>query len=240
MGNKRIESAHFKAFRKLVPDFPDGEVWHEDKPDFRVHTESGILGIEHRLIHMPSDKRIKLQAAESQQDEIISIAQEHSELRGDPAILATIHFKLNFVTINEKERISLARSIARIIHDALEKNSSRYHFKISQPGLPSQLRSISIYPLKEESKHFWRCSRSGWVVEDCKELLQDVINKKAKLFPEYMKNCNECWLFLVAQLNPSSFIKPNHATIENKYVSPFSRTYFFELALRRLYLLNMQ
>ena len=47
MSKKRIESAHFKVFRKLVPDFPDGEIWHEDDPDFRVYTEAGVLGIEH-------------------------------------------------------------------------------------------------------------------------------------------------------------------------------------------------
>jgi len=38
---RKIESGHFKLFRAQVPDFPDGEVWHVDAPDFLVMAADG-------------------------------------------------------------------------------------------------------------------------------------------------------------------------------------------------------
>ena len=83
MSKKRIESSHFKAFRGLLRDFPSGEVWHEDSPDFWIHTPDHVLGIEHCLVQIPTKQKTPLQAIESQTDEIISVAQEHAELGGN-------------------------------------------------------------------------------------------------------------------------------------------------------------
>jgi hypothetical protein len=54
MGNKHLESSHFKVFRTRVPDFPEGKVWHEDSPDFWIHTAAKTLGVEHCLVHIPT------------------------------------------------------------------------------------------------------------------------------------------------------------------------------------------
>jgi hypothetical protein len=106
---------------------------------------------------------------------------------------------------------------------------------IRQPELPAQLASIQVTTLKEGSKHFWRCARVGWAVKDCKELLQNAIDQKATLFEKYMQNCSECWLLMVAEVKPSSFIHPNQDTIGHGYRSPFERTFFMDLAQERLY-----
>ena len=74
------------TFRSLANDLQMGEIWHEDSPDFLVHAEKGIIGIEHCLVQIPTRQRMPLQAVESQTDEIVAIAQEHVELRGPELI----------------------------------------------------------------------------------------------------------------------------------------------------------
>jgi hypothetical protein len=231
MSSKRIESWHFKTFRSFVNDFPNGEVWHEDAPDFWVHTPTYVLGIEHCQVLISDAGKSPLRAIESQTDEIISIAQEYAELRGMPAVQVTFLFG-HYSPLKKKQRLDLARAIARSIHDAVVQMGHVQPFThrvINRPAIPDPLISARILILKEGSRHFWRCNRSGWAVEDCRELFQKSIDEKSKRFAAYMDNCQECWLLMVADIKPSSFIHPNPETIGHVFISPFSRTYFMDL-----------
>jgi len=240
MSSKGIESRHFKAFRSFVRDLPDGEVWHEDAPDFWVHTPTHVLGIEHCQVLISDGNKPPLQAIESQTDEIISIAQEHAELRGIPAVQVNFLFG-HYSPLRKRQRLDLARAIARSVHDAVAQMGHVQpfsHMVIRRPTIPDQLRSAHILILKEGARHFWRCNRSGWAVEDCRELLQKSIDEKRERFEAYLANCQECWLLMVADVKPSSFIHPNPKTINHVFISPFSRTYFLDLAEGRLHQLK--
>ena len=66
---REIESGHFEVFRSGLLNFPDGEVLHEDNPDFLVITEEGPLGIELRqLFHPRPNVGPPLQALESNRE----------------------------------------------------------------------------------------------------------------------------------------------------------------------------
>lgn len=240
MKNKQLESIHFKFFRRLHEDLPEGEVWHEDKPDFWIHSLRGIVGVEHCLVHIPNNGKTPLQAIESQTDEIISLAQEHAELRGLPEIHATFLFNLRH-TLKKKERLNLAREITRAIYNKLKDKKDvkpSQYLEIRRPNSPEHVSSIRFIKVEEEFGHFWRCARAGWVVEDCKTLFQDTINKKSDKLPTYLKHCKECWLLMVAKTKPSGFIHPNQKSLDHIYNSPFNRTYFLDTSLRKLYLLK--
>jgi hypothetical protein len=236
---KGIESVHFKAFRSLVTDFPDGEVWHEDAPDFWVHTTTHVLGIEHCQVLISDNDKPPPQAIESQTDDIISIAQEHAELRGMPAVQVNFLFG-HYSPLRKRQRIDLARAIARSVHDAVtQMDVQPFNSKvIYRPNVPDQLTNARIVILKQGARHFWRCNRSGWAVEDCRELFQKSIDEKSKRFAAYMDNCQECWLLMVADIKPSSFIHPNPETIGHVFVSPFSRTCFMDLGEGHLHQLK--
>ena len=242
MDIKNIEHNHFILFRTMLPDFPKGEVWHEDNPDFLIHTSQGILGLELTRVHKPSSQNSTEQAFESQSDEIISLAQKHAELRGTPEVYATILFK-QFTSLKKKQRLELARIISRIINDKISSEEDikpLKKFEIRQPNLPEQLSSIHFMIAKEGWRHSWRCARAGWALEDCEELIQKTINEKSKKYQNYLKNCKECWLLLVAEMKPSGFIHPDKNSIDHIYFSPFERTYFLDCGERRLHILKTE
>jgi len=240
MKTRNIESNHFKLFRKLIENLPKGEVLHEDNPDFWLLASKCIIGIEHCLVHKQNSEKIPPQTIENQTDEIISMAQEHAELQSMPAIHATFLFNHNRY-VKKNEMLNLARKITKIINNELNNKKGMKTFQrsvIRQPNLPDQLSSIHFVKVKKDMRHFWRCARAGFAIEDCRDLLQVVINKKIKKLKSYLINCKECWLLMVAETKPSSYIHPNKESLEYIYISPFKRTYFLDCSLRKLHLLK--
>jgi len=231
---KRIESDHFKLFRQMLPEFPEGEVWHEDEPDFLIHTDHGILGIEHRQLFKPQrDGKAPLQAVESQIDDIVALAQEHAELRGMPPVYVGLFFDLH-QSLPKKQRIDLAREIASFIHTNLPEPDQSLVLELDSGygGVkPEALDFPILIRNQHRSRHHWQSSEAGSVMKDSREVLQAATDEKATKIKRYLANCNECWLLIVSDgLKPSSFVHADKATKEHLYTSPFSRTYFLDCA----------
>jgi len=226
------EIRHLNKFRNLFPLFPNQEFLHDDKPDFLVLTTTHLLGIEHSEVLIDDNYKMQLRAKESQQEDIISKAQqEYAKLRKTPPVKVIFGFG-NYTLMEIKDRLALAKTIACYVHNAVGEITDPKQSKnveIPKANIPEELRYATISILKEGSKHFWRCNRSGWVVEDCRELLQKTIDKKNEKFNNYMEKCQECWLLLVADLKPSSFISPNQETLDYEFTSRFARTFFLDL-----------
>lgn len=244
MGYKksRIESDHFIVFRSLAQDFPAGEVWHDDSPDFLIHTEGGIIGVEHCLVHVPTKQRVLLQAIESQTDEIISIAQEHAELRGTPSVHVSILFG-NVPKMHKAERVEMARNIARVVHEELERMNVTEPFRhkvIRQPEQLEHVSMINMIAVPEGLRHYWRCARAGWAVENCIQAFTVTVSKKEEIIDSYFMKCSTCWLLMVGGPKPSGFLHPDTATINHIFKSRFERIYYMDMSQRKLHSLRIR
>ena len=238
MSTREIEKRHFVYFRNKLPDFPVGEVFHEDKPDFRIVTSNEILGVEHSLIHIPSRQRTPLQAMKSQADDIISLAKQHYELQGMSEVHASFLFN-QFRTLRKKERSELAIKIARAISSQVIKGTKPFtNFDIREPNIPNKLSLIHFISVEKGLGNFWRCARAGCAMTNCKSLIQDIINNKAEKYSTYAENCSKCWLLIVADSKPSSFIHPDKEAIAQTYTSPFERVYFLDCSYDELHTLK--
>jgi hypothetical protein len=242
LDTKQIESGHFKYFRQLLADFPEGEVWHEDEPDFLVHSSNGVLGIEHRQLFQPARANgPPLQAFESQIDEIVSLAQEHAELRGMAPVHVGLFFSLTHSLTKEK-RLALARAIARFIYENLprESGSLTLEYDTEHKGdIPEGLDLAIITRSEHGKRHHWQSSEAGQAVRDCREILQSAIDDKADKITNYLKVCDACWLLVASDgLKPSSFIHADQISREYTYSSPFERTYFLDSGCGDLMLLR--
>jgi len=242
--NEQRESAHFKFFRQLVDDFPEGEVEHVDEPDFLIHSPSGIVGVEHTQLFKPnkSDKP-PTQAFESQAEEIVALAQEHAELRATPPVNAALFFNLRN-TLPKARRLELARAIARVIHDNVpqQNESIQLEYRPGGPGeQPPEVDLIILSRDEQRKRHYWQTSEAGLVLRDCRHVIQNTIDEKSTKLPKYLAKCAKCWLLMVSDgLRPSGKIFPDDKSAVHCYESRFERTYFLDCTNNRLHLLKSE
>ncbi len=225
-----------------MPEFPAGEVWHEDEPDFLIHTEDGVLGVEHRqLFKPPGESKLLLQAMESQIDYIVAQAQEHAELRGTPPAHVSLFLNVH-QSLEKRQRLNMARQLANFMHDILIQENAPISFEIgagSRAEKPEFLDHAFVRRDEHLNKHLWDCPEAGWAVRDSRAILQEAINDKASNIERYLSNCSRCWLLLASDgRKPSNFIHADNATREHIYSSPFERTYFLDCGHGDLVLLN--
>jgi hypothetical protein len=238
---RQHESRHFKLFRRLLPDLPAGEVWHEDSPDFRVLTKDRILGIEHRLLFKSSgNDQAPAQAIEQQADEVAAIAQEHAELSGLPPVHVSLFFEL-CGPLKKQERLELGRVLARFVGKHIpEKNGLiRLEYSDRVEGHPPKVDLILVARNEHLDRHYWHPVQAAWVQSDIRALLQTAIDEKITKLESYQKNCDECWLLIVADGDkPSSALQANDTSLAHQYKSPFERTYFMRCVIGQLHRLD--
>lgn len=235
MEKRELEHQHFIAFRGKVHNFPEGEIWHEDSPDFLVHASSGVLGVEHCCVYKPSASRIPEHAIAGWQDDVTRWAQEHAELRGIPP-LEVVMFYTNSL-IPRSKRLDLARAIANTVCERAPQEFGRVNLEYEDlPDLRDYVESIWMIRYEHLYRHYWSNPRAQYVLQHVQTLLQGEINKKAKRYRSYLKHCHECWLLMVSDgTQPGQSIRPDKASLDHVYRSPFARTYFFDIALGQLH-----
>ena len=232
MDTRLIESEDFKYFRKSMPSFPEGEIWHEDAPDFIIHANTGLIGVEHRRLFKPSDfNKSPMQARESQVDDILEIAKEHAELRGLPPVSVNFIFSKKEIRLNKAGRLELGRKITRIVAENLPSENdflAIVNSEVSRLGFPDEIDAVFISRYGS-NQHKWYKTEAASVITDCIDVLQQAISDKAKKLLAYKNNkeIREFWLLIVADaLNSSGRFEPDEASKNYLYNSPFDRTYF--------------
>jgi len=234
MDKRGVESEHFKYFRKLIPSFPEGEVWHEDAPDFLIHAEKGLIGIEHRQLFQesPTGER-PLQAREHEIDNILVVAKEHAELRGMPPVHVTFIFRggqNNTRGLDKQTRLNLGREITKAVNKNLPQENESV--KITYPdtgkrGFPEEITHVFLN--RYGKQHKWTYCEAVESLFDCRGVLQQAIDAKANKLLSYKntRHLTECWLLIVANgLRHSGSFAINEPERNHTYSSPFDRTYF--------------
>jgi hypothetical protein len=228
---RRLESGHFKLFREGVADFPDGEVWHEDRPDFRIFADGYVLGVEHAQLLITSEDGDQPIAIERSQRRVAEIAREHAELRGLPPVFVSLVFANGQGAIAKARQLPLARRLASICAERFPRSGERVEIERDYRELhylPREIESLHIDRVSDRVRHHhWDTCEAGMVLGDARDLLQNEIRAKAPKLPDYLAQCDRCWLLLVADaLEPSGFIEPSEESLAHVYESSFERTYF--------------
>jgi|GEM_PF-6779758 len=240
---KDLEKLHFDKFKKMTPDFPAGQIIHNDSPDFLIkQTEDMTLGIELCLIHLrpannQSDKA-PLQQQEGQIDKICRLAKDKFEANKYPNLNITL-LATEFSPLRKKRIPHKAEELANSLYQQLPSKAnleSLDQFKLSQ--LPEPFQNANIVILPENMKSRWQCSGAGFALLDCRKRIQEAIKEKTKKYHLYLKNCNRCWLLITTPTKPSGFIHPDEKSREHIYNSPFERTYFLDSNDNQLHLLK--
>jgi hypothetical protein len=96
--------------------------------------------------------------------------------------------------------------------------------------LPDSVCRVRIYGLPEPTlKDHWTVAGAGWVAPLTSQHIDERIQAKAALLPNYRKVVAENWLVIVSEgRSPSQFFDQTSIKSLDAFESPFERTYFYD------------
>lgn len=233
------ELAHLLTFKRSIPDFPEGDLPLNEinpRPDFRVITPAGVVGIEHTaLYHRSGARKLPLRAWETYVERIAVRARDVYESRGHPPVC--VGFRVASHTHLNKEAVrTLARQLASVVEKNIPADSLPARVEQTwEPGsqLPRTFSSVLV-SRSTTSKSFWWPAMSGFQPEVPPEYVANRIADKNRKYRDYRANCDEVWLLVVVDgSRPSSFFEVSGSALTRAYESLFERTYLLDFQNER-------
>lgn len=253
---KKIEWNQFERFKNCFHDFPHGTVNHKDKPDFRVHTENGIYGIEHTRIFRPKSKQgIVLQEQEKLKEETVKKARSlYHESGNRPNLIVDVFFRNHYglklkdydTKLTKQKVDGLANKISKFVMNNIPDPDSRIVLPRMKPStfknLPKEIQQITIQRDLKSNQEIWDPSLGGFVPELTPDILQKSIDKKQGSIGMFDVDCLKNWLLIVeAGTNPSkSFDSEKDNFVNHIYNTDFDKIFLFRMLDGKLYNLKIQ
>lgn len=228
---KNHELIHLEHFKEVCPSFPEGKIESTEKPDFIVHTQENLLGIEHTEIYQlgPSDGT-SLQAQDSLAQKVVEKAHSlYLEQHSQP-LLVQIHFN-HRIRLRKTEVDRLAKAIMHLVETTpIEPGLSITIMRSAENSInfPNEIAMLHInaHSLGKETK--WFCSSAGWIPEVTPEDIQKKINHKETKLSSYKSRCSEIWLLLVIDdLRIPSSVDSSREASTYQYSTRFDRVFIF-------------
>ena len=235
-----IERQYLHSFRYFCTDFPSGELQKQEAPDFVVTTEAGArIGIEFTRVFKERGKTSE-QSIEATKDTITIEARKYAEnhLQLPPAHV-TLFFTLSRHLKSERcQRI--AERVAQVVHDNMPPMGESVDLQYRSGGVqPIEVDLIQINRVYPVAAHRWCWLEYGTIKTDAINVLQQEIEAKNKKVTQYLRNCDECWLVIVApSFRSSGNVRPDEQSCAHIYASRFARTYFLDIGHGGLSLLK--
>ena len=237
---QRFERLAFNVLRKHEPDLPTAQERHEDNPDFRIETPSGLLGIEVTEVDHVGNRSYEAQRRISALcDQIVSRAQTLASEKGLSPLNCTVTFATD-ANPKKKDVEELAQRLADVVCCNLPvDDDSKFIILDSFNGLPHPIVSAWITFHRIGKSGIWQRSVSHFVDEDCVDAFQSTIDRKNDKFAHYSSSCHSCWLVLASTWWMGG-LEPGPRAIANCFISQFDRIYFVDISGRQLVRLRSQ
>jgi hypothetical protein len=222
---KEIEIRLLAAARKAGAPIPTGEIPGEE-PDFRLHTETGTLGLEVSELLRPagSNGGIVPAAEETYHKEIVQMAQEQYYRAADAKPARVVLYFAN-ARGKKRNKQDMARSLAEFV----KANVQRADPVICLSGLqlPDGFGSMSI---ASESGDWWCGECGGVTVSDIREQLAARISAQNEFVRRYRTNLPDgaqLWLLLYSTVSVSRSMPIPHGIDEWSFPFDFDRVFWF-------------
>ena len=228
--------------RTYFKDLPE-DIIHDDRPDLTIRLGDRVVGIEHTRIYRTLGEISGLEphAQEVLQFQIVDKARQlHSAISSEKLWLS-VDFE-DVTTYRKKEIQIVAGSIAKVVQNALiqlpSNRANGLWYEIEEwrhrrLGLefPRQVKKIDFQVVDNPGYEVWGPSY-GYVVPHLSvESVREKIEIKENLLPDYLSNCNEVWLLIVADTGVPS----NHFEIDQDLLSEQFSTRFSKVFLMRFF-----
>lgn len=227
--HERFFLEQFLEQQEIVPTL----IEDRDPPDFLVHFEDRIVGVEVTYLHIRDSSTGPLaQAVESVTDRIVARAQQLYIASGAPPAHVTVLFGSN-IKPDEIRRDFTAKELVRLVKGMSLKTWERVRWHSSDEDscddpIAKTVDSVHALGVPDHQMAHWTVSRAGWVATLTPERLQTRVSEKSAKIEAYQEAVQETWLLIVSDgRKPSqAFLVPDHFAT-GQVSSAFARTFFF-------------
>lgn len=207
MNKKEIEMHYLDRLRVAMPDFPQGRIESTEEPDFLIHGDDSIIGIELTELHRETQDGVKpQQALEAMRHRVVARAQELYSAKGLPPVKVSVFMRDNH-DIRKDHVQSLAEALCQLVERNLPNpNSSRreeYDW-VNRAHFPEPIIEVSVHRLDVITKTFFSVPGATWVSTLSNSDIARVVGPKELKLPAYLKKCNRAWLVINADIGPMS------------------------------------
>jgi hypothetical protein len=227
---RSLELAIFRRLQEVDPTLPRAEPYARDKPDVRVPTPAGVIGVEvtRLFFQRPRSKR-PTQEQDSLRVQLAELAKLYFANTGMPARVARPVFR-PLVVLDKRHLRADALAFATAVAMAdIQSTESRRYTSTQVPELPECVAAFHgrlCYP-NEDAR--WLNGIGGLVHQVRPEHIASKIAEKEAKLDEYDKSLIEQWLVVALHgWTSAALAELQDETRDARYPTHFQRVYFFD------------
>jgi hypothetical protein len=208
---KQEERRHFYEFKALYADFPEGDICDKrEEPDFLIKADKITIGIEHTRFFREQKlgKRTGGSPLRGEDDNYAKLVQSvQSKFESKHAIPVVVSFLPYWGNLVKKADMkNLTREALALIEVAIPQVSKYTTIgseELADTSLEEYLASITMARPAGATTSNWHFMGRGVPIL-AKGELQTIILGKEQRVNDYLNNCDEVWLLIVADGEHSS------------------------------------
>jgi len=207
MKKKEIEMHYLNRLRKAMPDFPQGRIESTEEPDFLIHSEDSILGIELTEMHRVTPDGVKpQQELEAMRHRVVARAQELYSAKDLPPVKVSV-FMSDRPDIRKGHVQSLAEALCQLVERNLPNSNSSKKVEndwTNRVYFPEPIISVSVNRLDVITESIFNVPGATWVSTLSNSDIERVVGPKELKLPAYLRKCDLVWLVINADIGPMS------------------------------------
>ncbi len=237
---KALERSFLAEVKAIYPDFPSGAIANMERPDFLVSGEPHITGIEVVRYLRRQDKGHGGSAEhpnETLRQQIADEARrEFESSRSDPLMVQFLWHSDR--SLRKADVPDLAASAVNLVEQyvpqALFDSTRIAGTQLMDTALQVFVSSISVTRVRNKQQALWSSIDIGFVSVSASELQELIASKNAKV-PDYLQNCDDVWLLIVAYGGRiSSTAELQEGIQQGTFRSQFHRILFYDRPNERI------
>jgi hypothetical protein len=214
-----------------MPELQEIKVADSEGPDFLCSVVGRRVGIEVTRFFFPTDGGSPPQAAEAYRSRLASeLRKEHLKSKITPVHVTVILFR-DDALFNPSQRSALKKELFAFVSQRIPPSGSDVEFDLD--SLPESLWKkgvdvINIFHNAELTNPCWNFSYASAIPESKSSIIQGIIDKKARLIPEYRKKADKLWLLILSGSDGlHSTVYFDGDVLTHSYSSDFDRLFLF-------------